>query len=110
MKLEKENKKELFHLYWIIQGIILIFGIKGIGNLPLIGGSYLITITILNVFFNNKFLKTIIISMYLIYSCIYILASIYIMMMIDFNIIPLAILIIGSFNFIYIFIMKDLEP
>ena len=41
MKLEKENKKELFHLYWIIQGIILIFGIKGIGNLPLIGGSYL---------------------------------------------------------------------
>jgi len=48
--------------------------------------------------------------MYLIYSCIYILASIYIMMMIDFNIIPLAILIIGFFNFIYIFIMKDLEP
>ena len=102
MKLEKENKKELFHLYWIIQGIILMFGIKGIGNLPLIGGSYLITITILNVFFNNKFLKTVIISMYLIYSCIYILASIYI--------IPLAILIIGFFNFIYIFIMKDLEP
>ena len=32
------------------------------------------------------------------------------MMMIDFNIIPLAILIIGFFNFIYIFIMKDLEP
>jgi len=30
--------------------------------------------------------------------------------MIDFNIIPLAILIIGFFNFIYIFIMKDLEP
>ena len=54
MKLEKENKKELFHLYWIIQGIILMFGIKGIGNLPLIGGSYLITITILNVFFNNE--------------------------------------------------------
>ena len=110
MKLEKENKKELFHLYWIIQGIILMFCIKGIGNLPLIGGSYLITITILNVFFNNKFLKTVIISMYLIYSCIYILASIYIMMMIDFNIIPLALLIIGFFNFIYIFIMKDLEP
>lgn len=110
MRLKKENKKVLLHLYWIIQGISYVFGIKGIGELSLIGGSFLIAITILKICVNNKFLNILFIIMYLIYSCLFLLTWMYITKMIGFNIILFIFLIIGVFNFVCIYFMKDIEP
>lgn len=106
MNLKKENKKYLVFLYWMIQGLIWIFCIDGIGNLSLIGGSYLIATTTLKVLVDNKLLNILINIMYLIYSCIYMLICVCGIMMIDFNIIMLAMLAIGFFNFVFIYIAK----
>lgn len=52
--------KYLVFIYWMIQGLIWIFCIDGIGNLSLIGGSYLIAITTLKVLVANKLLNILI--------------------------------------------------
>lgn len=107
MTFKKGNWKYLLPLYWIIQGLILIFCIDGIGGLSLIAGSFLIAITIFKLLVNNRCLNTLSISLYLIYSCIYMSACVCVMIMVDFNVVLWAMLTIGFLNFIITLLMSE---
>lgn len=107
MTFKEGNWKYLLPLYWIIQGLILMFCIDGMGGLLLIAGSFLIAITVFKLLDNSRYITILSISLYLIYSCIYVSACVCVMIMVDFNVVLWAMLTIGFLNFIITLLMSE---
>lgn len=83
------------------------FCIDGMGGLLLIAGSFLIAITVFKLLDNSRYITILSISLYLIYSCIYVSACVCVMIMVDFNVVLWAMLTIGFLNFIITLLMSD---
>lgn len=83
------------------------FCIDGMGGLLLIAGSFLIAITVFKLLDNSRYITILSISLYLIYSCIYVSACVCVMIMVDFNVVLWAMLTIGFLNFIITLLMSE---